>query len=348
MLNRVTSLLIGKDISRDAQVVAGAQIDTITLSSGLQNGEIVVLDKDRKVLAAGATIADSDTIFIVQSTADTFDYTNKAGTAIAGARKIKMSGPIVGATVKNYNGEAYEAKSEQTASITIAGMTPAVGTEYVVRLVYKDVPEHPGQFTQTYRIISTTATLDTFGTAIAAKINKHAGRRVNATYTTGTDVLLLTAREIPENTSTISDIDKFKLVEFTAYFNYVNSSGVWTIWPTTSTDVTYVSANYGSGNWEQIRDIEKDVIGYRGVSNLIWFPAQTPTQDVVLDATYNLITIEHEVPYQSPDNQYVKNAPQSTVLAFVVPSAGTQQTSVLAQLNPWLASCPGAFANVSL
>ena len=61
-----------------------------------------------------------------------------------------------------------------------------------------------------------------------------------------------------------------------------------------------------------------------------------------------MIVIEHDVPYQSPDNQYVKEAPQTTVLAFVVPSSGTQQATVLGQLNPWMASCPKAFANVAL
>jgi len=348
MLNRVTSLLIGKDISRDAQVTAGAQLDTIMKSTGLAAGEIVVLDKDKTVLTAGATIADSDTIYIVQSTADTFSYTNKAGTAVTGNRKIKMSGPIVGAKVKNYYGKAYSAKSEQTSQVDLTGWSPVIGTEYIVRIVYKDVPEHPGQFTQTYRHVATTTTLDTEGAAIAAKINAHTGRRVDATYTTGTDVLLLTGREIPESCTALTDIDRFKMVEFTPYFNYVTSTGAWATIASTSTTVTTTAANYGSGNWEQIRDLENDVQGYRGISNITHFPVITPTRDTVVDATYNMIVIEHDNPYQSPDNQYVKDAPQTTVLAFVVPSSGTQQDSVLQQLNPWMASCPKAFSNVVL
>jgi hypothetical protein len=226
-------------------------------------------------------------------------------------------------------------------------MTPVVGTEYIVRIIYKDVKEHPGQFTQTYRYVSTTATLDTFGTAIAAKINAHAGRRVNATYTTGTDALLLTAREIPEGATGLTDIDKFSMVEFDVVFNYVNSSGNWTVWPTTSTTITYSAAAKGSGEWETLRDLEKDVIGYRGISNLTHFPVLQPDFETVKDETYDMIVIEHEVPYQSPDNQYVKNAPQSTVIAIPYTATSNQMDSVLAQLNPWMASCPGAFANVS-
>lgn len=347
MINRVTSLLIGKDISRDAQVVAGADLQTITASTGLANGEIVVLDKNKNVLAAGATIADSDTIFIVQSTVDTYDYTNVAGTAVTGNRKIKMSGPIVGQTVKNYQAEAYSAKSEQTAAVDFTGYTVVVGTEYLTRLVYKDVNEHPGQFTHTYRVIATATTADSLVDQFVAKINKHVGRRINAVNSTG-DVLTLTAREIPECCTTMTDIDAFTMVEFDVFFNYVTSAGIWETIPSTVTSITYVVASKGEGNWEQIRDLEKAVQPNRGITNVTHFPVIEPTKDTVLNATYNMIVIEHEVPYQSPDNAYVKQAAQTTALAFVVPSSGTQQDSVLAQLNPWMASCPKAFNNIAI
>lgn len=345
MLNRVTSLLIGKDISRDAQVVAGAQLDTIMQSTGLAAGEIVVLDKNMTVLTAGATVADSDRIYIAQATGDTFDYTNIAGTAVTGNRRIVMSGPIVGSKVKSYLGKAYSAKSEMTASLTCTGMTPVVGTEYIVRIVYKDIKEHPGQFTQTYRYVSTTDTPDTFGAAVAAKINAHTGRRVNATYTASTDVLLLTAREIPESTSNLTDIDKYSQVEFEVFFNYVDSDGVWQTWPSTSTTITYTAASKGSGEWEQIRDLEKSHMAQRGVTNQIWHPVVKPDMQTVKDETYDMIVIEHDVPYQSPDNQYVKDAPHTTILAIA--DGAAQTADILAQLNSWMASTPKGFSAVS-
>jgi hypothetical protein len=347
MLNRVTSLLIGKDISRDAQVVAGAQIDTIMKSTGLAAGEIVVLDKNMTVLTAGATIADSDTIYIVQATSDTFDYSNIAGTAVTGNRRIVMSGPIVGSKVKSYKGKAYSAKSEQSTSFVLTGMHPVTaGTEYIIRIVYKDIKEHPGQFTQTYRHVATAAdaaAIDTFGASMAAKINAHSGRRVNATYTNGTDTLALAAREIPESTATLSDIDDFSMVEFEAFFNYVDADGNWQTCAYTSSSTT--AASKGSGEWEHVRDLEKSHIAQRGVTNQIWFPVVKPDMQTVKDETYDLLVIEHENPYQSPDNQYVKDAPHTTILAL--PDGASQTTDILAQLNPWMASCPGAFANVS-
>lgn len=347
MLNRVTSVLIGKDITRDAQVVAGAQLDTITKSTGLADGEIVVLDSNKKVLAAGATIADSDTIYVVQATTDTFDYTNKAGTAVTGNRRIRMSGPIVGAKVKSYKSEPFVVKAEKTAAVDLTGWTPVVGTEYIVRIVYKDMNEHPGKFTQTYRYVGASATLDTEAAAIAAKINAHSGRRVDASYATSTDILTLTAREIPECCTSLTDIDRFRMVDFDVYFNYVASSGAWTVIPSTSTTVTYTGPTYGSGNWEQIRDLENDVQGYLGISNITQFPVVKPDYETVVDETYDMIVIEHEVPYQSPDNQYVKQAPQTTVIVVPYTATTNQMDSLLAQLNPWMASCPGAFANLS-
>lgn len=345
MLNRVTSLLIGKDISRDAQVVASAQLDTITKSTGLADGEIVVLDKNKTVLAAGATVADSDTIYIVQSTSDTFDYTNKAGTAVTGNRRIIMSGPIVASKIKNYSGKAYSAKSEQATTLDFTGITPVVGTEYLIRIVYKDIKEHPGQFTQTYRYISTTATLADFVDNFVAKINAHSGRRVTASNSSDVGITL-TGREIPQGTTALTDIDEYKQVEFEAFANYIDSDDAWATLEGSTGHSTTV-ASRGSGEWEQVRDLEKSVRGYRGISNLTHFPVITPDFETVKDATYNMVVIEHDVPYQSPDNQYVKNAPQTTVIAIPVESSGTQMTSVLAQLNPWMASSPGAFSSVS-
>lgn len=346
MLNRVTSVLIGKDISRSTGVVAGEAFTAFADgTNALASGEIVVLDKNLEVLATGATIADTDTIFIAQGTANTYDV----GT-LTGVREIVLSDPIQGSKVKKYSGSAYDAKSEQTASVDLTGLTVVLGTEYIIRIVYKDITEHPGQFTHTYRVVADAAdvaALDTFGASLAAKVNAHTGRRVTATYTDGTDVLLLTGRAISECTTSLNDIDPFTMVEFDVFFNYVDSDGNWAVIPSTSTTVTYTAADTGSGTWEQLRDMEKSVLSHKGVSNTTWFPVIKPDWTTVKDETYDLIVIEHDKAYLSPDNQYVKDAPLTTVIAVPNTATSNQMTSILAQLNPWMASCPGAFANVS-
>jgi len=348
MLQRTNKLLIGKDINRDAQVVSGVAITTTTGSTGLADGEVVVLNKYFQVLTPGSTISDTDIIYICQGTGETYDYVNEAGTAVTTNRRIILSDPIQGSLVRSFKGVSYAAKSEQIDTWTLTGLVPVVGTEYLVRIVYKDMNEHPGQFTQTYRIIATDALLATFVVAMNAKINAHSGRRVNSTTNT-TTTLVLTGRPIPACTTGLTDIEEFRMVEFESFINYVDADGNWAeIVCTSATPCVRTPADYGSGTWEQIRDMEKSALPYRGIHNFTLFPVQLPTVNAVLNATYDLIVIEHDKSYLSPDNQYVKQAPLTTVLAFVVPSAGTQEVDVLGQLNPWMASCPGAFTNVAV
>jgi len=346
MINRTDKVLIGKDITRDAQVVAGASIVTISASTGLADGEIVVLDKNKNVLAAGATIADSDTVYICLKVSETFNYTNEAGTAVTGAGRLEFSDAIKGVNVVSYKGVGHTVKAEITATTDFTGLTPVVGTEYVIRIVYRDIKEHPGQFTETYRYISTTATLSTWLTAVVAKINAHVGRRVQATEASNTD-LILTGLEIPKCTTGLTDIDIFSMVDFVQFNNYVNSSGNWVVIPSTSTTVTYTATTYGQGNWEQVRDLEKLAKGYLGNTNKTHFPVLEKAWETVVDETYDMIVIEHNNPYIAPNNQGYEVAKAQSLIVIPYTASSNQMDSILAQLNPWMNSCPGAFTNVS-
>ena len=338
--SRFNKLLIGKDIDRTAALVPGAGMDTVV--ANIVEGEVVVLDKNKKVLAAGATVADSDTIYLAEGTSETFDYTNEAGTTVTGARKVIFSDPIKAGNVKSYLGEAYAAKAEQVITFAAQSVAPVVGTEYFLRVIYKDTPEHPGQFTQTYRFTATTTTAQDVYTGIRARIASHTGSRITGS---GTTTLILTAKANPKNTNSLNDIDEFKMVHFDAFLNYVDSNGNWQTVAAVKTDTTPVT--YGNGNWEQIRDLEKTDVVNRGVKNLIKFPIIKPDFRTVKSNTYNSIVIEHDKTYTAPTG-YSEKAPLTTYVAMTVPSAGTQQTSLLAVLNPWMASCPGAFENVTL
>lgn len=348
MLTRPFKILIGKDVSRDAQVVAGASMTTIMLSTGMADGEIVVLDKNKNVLAEGATYSDSDTIFIAQGTGETFSITNEIGTTTTGNRKLVFSDPIEGHNVKTYLGRAYAAASEQVSTVDLTGWLPVVGTEYIVRIVYHDLDEHPGQFVHSYRHVGESAVLATEAASIVAKINAHKGRRVLAAYNAGTEAISLTGLVIPDCTTSLNDIDEYKQVIFDVFFNYVDSDGYWQTIPSTVTTVSTTAASSGSGTWTLVRDMEKVARGYKGLTNKTHFPVIQPDFTTVKNATYNLIVIEHDKTYRSPDNTYAKKTPLTTVIAIPVPVAGTQTASVLAQLNPWMATTPGAFGAVIL
>jgi hypothetical protein len=359
MNNRVTEILIGKDISRDAQVVAGIDMTTLGASTGLADGELVVLDKNMLVMAAGSTIADTDTIYIAQGTGTTFSITNEAGTITTGNRRITLSKPIEGSQVKSYLGESYTAKVEQVWLLDIDDVTATVtvGTEYVLRLVYSDITEYPTRFTQSYRWVATAATEGALIWALAQAVNNHKHTRITAealqsdgsTPATGAanaNQLRLTSKEIPSCTTSLNDIDAFSMVEFNVYINYVDSNGHEQVLIAQS-DGTDTANVKGHGNWEQVRDTEKLAMGYDGVSNFTHFPVVKPDFETVVDDTYHQIVIEHNPTHLSPYPSDQASDPVTTVIACVVPSSGTQLTSLLAQLNPWMASCPGAFANVS-
>lgn len=346
MLNRANKLLIGKDIDRTAAVTSSTSFATVL--ANIVSGEVVVLDKNKLPLAAGSTVADSDTIFICQGLGTTFDYTNEAGTLTSGVRNVIFSDPIQGSLVKNYKAVAYDAKSEQTTVFTPTA-TIVEGTEYVLRIVYKDIHEHPGQFTQTYRVIGdATATVASLLDLLVPEINSHAGRRVNATD--GTTTLTLTGREIPDCCTALTDIDEFSMVEFEAALNYIDSDGNWQT--LTCSSVVTTPADYGQGNWEQIRDLEKAQLGYRGVGNLTQFPIITPTLNTTVDSYYDQIVIEHDRSYVSPDNQYVKQAPLTTVIALATASTGvnaySQAANIVGILNTWMSSTPGAFEGITI
>jgi len=359
MVNRVTEILIGKDISRDAQVITGADMTVIGASTGMADGELVALDENLLVLAAGATVADTGTISIAQATGSTFSITNEAGTQTTLNKRIILSKPVQAAQVKSYKGASYVAKVEQSWLFDIDDVTlvPAVGTEYLLRLVYSDITEYPTRFTQSYRWVATAATEGALILALGNLVNAHKHSRVTAniyqsdgssaaTSAANANQLKLTGKPIPSCTTSVNDIDEFSMVEFSLSINYVNTAGNEVVFIAQS-DGTDTANVKGTGNWEHIRDLEKYAMGYEGVSNFTHFPVIKPDFRVSASSTYHQIVIEHNPKHLSPNPSDGAQDPVTTIVACVVPSSGTQLDSLLAQLNPWFASCPGAFANIS-
>jgi hypothetical protein len=343
MLNRVNKVLIGKDISRTGSLaLAGG-----TSAGNLADGEVVVLDKDLNIAAAGVTIADTDTLYIAQGLSETFTFKRAdTGAAVTGARRFKLSDPIEGRLVRKYEGVSYSAPAEQVDTINTTGISATAGTEYVLRLVYKDMNEHPGQFTQTWRyIVQTGDDADAIATALTALVNGDDGARVVAAFSTPN--MTLTGKPRPECTTGLNDLDEFKIVRFDTFLNVVNSDGLWESAAYTSITKT-TAADEGIGTWELLRDVERRALSYEGIDNRIHYPVLIPSLNTVVDETYDLIIIESDKSYVSPDNQYVKQAPLSTAIAIPVPAAANQMTDILAVLNPWMASLPKAFDNVTV
>ena len=334
MLTRPFKLLIAKSLTRDAQVVGGAAIATVIATGNIADGEVVVLDKNKEVLTAGATVSDTDTIYLCQGTGETFAYTNEAGTLTSANRKVVFSDPIQASGIKSYTGRSYAAIAEQVLTLDFTGLVPTLGREYIIRVVYKDLAEHPGQFTQTFRQISSSIVLATFITEFVATIKAFPGRRVFAADA-GAVAITLTGLAIPECNTSVNDIEEYRQVNFDAFVSYISATDTHVaVTPLTKTYTTAASA--GVGTWQQVRDLEKVAQGYKGITNKTHFPVIKPDMQTSAAATYDLIVIEHDNSYLSSDNQYVKKTPITTILAAVVDSA--QMVPILAALNPWMES----------
>jgi hypothetical protein len=351
MITKPLKLFIGKDVARDADILGGVTLAAMINTAGttpLQDGDLVVLDKNMKVLAPGATIADSDTIYIAMGHSVTFTVVNEAGTSIA-ARKIKLSDPIKAGHVKVYSGKATAAKAEQVWSTDLTGVTPTLAREYVLHIVYKDLYEHPGLFRQTFRHTAVAADVvvdcHVFGAAFAALVNADPNSRVTATWTDATDILALTGKPIVGCTTGLNDIDEFDMVRFECFFNYIDANGR----EQEFNDFTLTTnCSFGTGTWELMRDLEKEAWGNDGVSNRIQFPIILPEFRTVKSAGYNIVTIEHDVPYKTPNNLYSETTQVKTIIAFHNGANGdAQQAFVLSQLNPWMASDAMAFPNIA-
>jgi hypothetical protein len=330
MQNRVNKVIIGKDIDRTSSL----QItDPTTTATYIADGEIIVVDKDKNLLAAGSTIADTDTIYIGVGSSTTFDYSLPSGTLVEDARVINWSAPIKGSLVKTFKGlSADNAATERKATINFDGAStfaPVVGTEYVLRVVYKDIPEHPGQYTETFRVTATSVTPGILTDLFVAEINQRgpSGDFESRVIATDDTDLILTGKVIPNNT-TNDEIDEYRQVDFDVFLFSDNFSDV---------TVTYnTEAHPGNGNPKIVRDREKMAQSYEGITNRTHFPVVKPSQSVVMTKWYDTIIIENSVDFVSADMEYTKYSPVTTEI--YIPTNALQTADILAVLNPWMAS----------
>lgn len=328
MQAKVLKTIIGKDIARTASLVIGGASDNVAA------GEVVVLDQNKNIMTAGQTISDTQKIYIVEGLSDTYDYVNPAGTSITGVRKLLYSDAIDGNGVFGYKGSAYAAPTEQVSTISFGTLTPVVDTEYVVRIVYKDMEEHPGQFTYTYRVTATTTTIADLYAAFVTAINNHVGSRVVASG--GVTNLVLTGKAYNDN-ETVDSINEYKQVVFEPFLfsdNFASDASI--------TDTT--APTQGVGTWKLIRDEEKWSQGYEGQTNRIKFPINGPDFRTVKDETYDVIVIDHKNWFTAANREEKQVDIKTKVF---LPDGASQTTNILAVLNPWMASLPKGFTNIS-
>ena len=284
MLNHVNTVLIGTEAPA-----------SYTTADALTEGQIALFDQNRAIVkdAAGAKAASSLYIGVCEGKEDVY---NEAGTKSTKS-VIRFSMPIMKGSKPHMVFSEYVAAAEDKIVITATNVTPEVGHRYVLRLVYNDIYEAPGQFTHTYEVIAKSTNATDLITAFKNKINKHKEARVVATSDAA--VLTLNAKEMPYNEGIMLD-SNYSQVSVEAFMWKTIPSGLLSnvMYPIANLTIAKTQGTPGKGNPKIVRDRENGI-----------YPYIAPELKADLSATYDTLSIEWDNKYLSDDNQYIKTTP---------------------------------------
>lgn len=298
MITRVDSVMIGKKCPASYTTV-----DT------LNAGEVALFDENRALIKDQDDALKASTIYVGVCTGD-MTVTMPDGTSST-KKVVEYSNAIQKASKPSYVMGDYKAPVAEKIEIDLTSAKPVIGHRYVLRIVYKDLYEAQGQFTHTYETVATTETADDLGNALLKKINKHANRRVTATF--ASHKLTLTAMPKDDNEGVYS-LNEYSVVSMEASLYVTIPGALLSNVPEAVAGVTIkkTAGHPGKGFWKQVRDMEVRMLGYKGHVFTDAYPIIEPKRFVTEGATYDYFTIENDNLYLSPDNQYIKTTPLTT------------------------------------
>lgn len=300
MITRVGTVLIGKNCPT-----------SYTTADTLAAGDVAMFDQDRKIIKTAAEAVKASTLYIGVAQ-DKVTVTKPDGSTEQKAN-IEFSNAIQ----KDSNPSAvigeYEAPVQEKVVITLASATITAGNRYVLRIVYKDMYEDPGQFTHTYEVFAESNDATALAKAIVNKINKHANRRISASNSAA--VITLTAMEKDDNEGVYS-INEYSVVSMEVSLYETIPGALLSNFPKAVAGATIVktAGKAGKGYWKQVRDREARQMGYKGHVFTGTYPEVEQVRKVVAGDTYDYATIENDNLYLSNDNQYIKTTPILTEL----------------------------------
>lgn len=300
MITRVDTVLIGKTCPT-----------SYTTVDSLTQGAVALFDENKNLIKNEAAAVTASTVYIGVA-GDNMTIALPDGTS-ATKRSVEYSNAIQKASKPSYVIGNYVAPVEEKIEIDLASATVVIGHRYVLRIVYKDMYEAPGQFTHTYEVVATTETANDLGNALLKKINKHANRRVSATF--ASNKLTLTALPKDDNEGVYS-LNEYSVVSMEASLYVTIPGALLSNVPEAVPGATIkkTAGKPGKGYWKQVRDMEVRMLGYKGHVFTGAYPIVEPKRNVTEGAKYGYITIENDNLYLSPDNQYIKTTPLTTEL----------------------------------
>lgn len=324
MITRTDTVLIGK--------TCPASYTTTTVDS-LPQGAVALFDENKSLIKDEASAVKASTVYI-GVVGDNMTIALPNGTIATNKRSIEYSNAIQKASKPSYVIGNYVAPVQEKIEINLDSATVVIGHRYVLRIVYKDMYEAPGQFTHTYEAIATTETADNLGNALLKKINKHANRRVNATF--ANHKLTLTALPKDDNEGVYS-LNEYSVVSMEASLYVTIPGALLSNVPEAvpGAIITKIAGEPGKGYWKQVRDMEVRMLGYKGHVFTDAYPIIEPKRNVTEGASYDCITIENDNLYLSPDNQYIKTTPLTTEL-YVEKSASLSTSQFVKNLKAFI------------
>ena len=312
MITSVETVLIGKKCPA-----------SYTTADALAVGDVALFNENKQIIATAAEAAKASALFIgiaqpkVKVTMPNGSVVDKANIEFSNViKKDSKPSMVVG---------EYSAPVEDKVEINLASATIVAGHRYVIRIVYRDIIEAPGQFTHTYEVVAASENAADLVAAFAKKINKHSNRRVNATVDSSKLTLIAMPKDDNEG---VDSITEYTTVSMEATLYKTIPSALISNFPdkVPGAVVTKTQGNPGKGYWKQVRDLEKHMQGYKGFKFTAAYPEVNSKLQVVEGATYDYVIVENQNLYLSNDNQYIKNTPLRTTV-FV--QAGTLVGSVV-------------------
>lgn len=323
MIQHVNTVLIGKTLP-----------SAYTTADVLTAGDVALFDQNRAIIKTAADAAKATSLYI--GVAQNKVKVTMPNGSVADKANIKFGNEIQ----KNSNPSAvigeYVAPVQDKIVITLTDATIIAGHRYVLRIVYKDMYEAPGQFTHTYEVFAANTTAADLATAIVEKINKHANRRVNASASAA--VITLTAMEKDDNNGVYS-LNEYSVVDMEASLYVTIPGAILSNQPDAipGAKIVKTPGNPGKGYWKQVRDAEVRYMGYQGHVFTGAYPEVVQDRMVEQDATYDYITVENDNKYLSNDNQYIKTTPLTTEL-YVKHSSGFASSIVAKGIENFIAA----------
>lgn len=285
-------------------------------------------------LVGGETIADYSAIRLVQGT---------------GATNI-VSPWIDGSSVSRWVGQSYAAQTAQSSTLTFATVPSAGGTEMSIKVIDRAIGQAQFQrASANYTTVAGSLTVHAVTINLMASLTGLPIASIAATTNyaiPGMDRVVaqvnnITTASVITLTGNIMDSDPYSvLASFESASENLNGDFGTTL--TVASTGTPTLGNGGDGNL--IVELEASLQGMgRGYYDRVQLPVAPPAYAVAA-TTYDL----YKLGFGNAAPGSIRGVDNSREMIIAYAAAGAGQADFESKINPWLASCPGAFAPVNL